>query len=109
MQIFVKVKEGGAEEWMILELQGTVQARGERPLDRLPLGHLKMKGTTPELLIGHHQLKGKIVKLEKPYGVLQKNTAPRGEDGSPGEVSYEVLAYIKRKLIFSARPKPLVR
>jgi len=46
MQVFVRHgggADGAAAEWLILELQGTVQARGEVPLDRLPLGQLNLR------------------------------------------------------------------
>jgi chromosome transmission fidelity protein 8 len=55
----------------------------------------------PTLKIAHHLLEGRLVKLQKPLAVLLRN------DGAD-PVSFDMVAIVKQKLVFSKRPVPIV-
>jgi chromosome transmission fidelity protein 8 len=74
-------------------------------------------------VIGHHLLEGKIATLPKPLAVLQRVVAaasPDAMDCDPdasatsqtaseeSAVSWDAIAIVKRKIIFSNRPMPIV-
>ena len=79
------------------------------------------------MVIGNKRMEGKRVDLPKPLGVLRTVRADGSVDDAPqllgagGElgvggagagdedVVYEVIGQIRQKLVFKARPKPLLR
>ncbi|KAG6900703.1 hypothetical protein C0993_005015 [Termitomyces sp. T159_Od127] len=93
----------------------------------------------PTLLIGHHLLEGKIVNIAKPLAVLLRSrtasnvtlstagTVRQDEDedveislhhGQEGQqtsstatavVEWDMIALVKRKIVFSKRPMPVVK
>ncbi|XP_072373815.1 chromosome transmission fidelity protein 8 homolog, partial [Scyliorhinus torazame] len=116
--------EGGSgPEWLMLELQGEIEARGHSGLPGNLMGdlHFSTEGI-PILIIGHHILYGKISHLERPFVVLVKKICTRAGAESAieterveqgvGEESasccYHVTAIIKKKIIFKTRPKPII-
>lgn len=124
---------GSVGEWGLIELQGQLETRDQVSFNDMHIGdlHFDKKGT-PNLIIGHHLLNGKIVELEKPYAVLKKKSLLVGENdpepvpnpeadmeslecdiedrkNSEGcSTEYEVVALITKKIIFKNRPKPII-
>eukprot|EP00039_Didymoeca_costata_P028298 m.20597 g.20597 ORF g.20597 m.20597 type:complete len:114 (+) comp6893_c0_seq1:142-483(+) len=88
--------------WTVIELQGVIESRDKDPFDGGQLGNLKiLEDGTPQLTIGHHQLKGQYVKLKKPFAVLKRQKAN-------GSTSFDILNVIKKKIVFQTRPHSLI-
>ena len=100
-------------ESCIIELQGSLIIRALDPeLAKLQqklsakhfaekyfgdLHYLKEKGKCI-LIIGHHTLIGEEKTLKKPFAVLNRM--------GPGK--YQISKIIKRKIVFSKRPQPII-
>lgn len=104
MQIIVRKTEQG-QDLALLEMQGDLESRLGQDVDLSGkfIGdlHFTKDNSTPILIIGHHILYGKSVKLEKPLVVMTK--VNEGQ-----ETEYQVQTIIRNKLIFKARPKPII-
>ena len=105
MQIYVRRTEQG-QELSLIEMQGDLESRLGTDVDLSGkfIGdmHFTKDNFTPILIIGHHILYGKSVKLEKPLVVMTK-PQNQGQD-----TEYQVQTIIRNKLIFKARPKPII-
>ena len=64
-------------------------------------------GKTPILIIGHHILYGKVAKLDRPM-VAMKKVVTNLIDESGTTTEYHVQSIIRTKLLFKARPKPII-
>ncbi|KAJ7757785.1 Ctf8-domain-containing protein [Mycena maculata] len=108
------------DELVLIELQGALEVEctsdGERDgrlVGRLCIDESAKKAT---LTIGHHLLEGKIAPLPKPLAVLQRiadGADPDAMDCDPDDVatptaSWDAIAIVKRKIVFSKRPMPIV-
>ncbi|KAK7033445.1 Ctf8-domain-containing protein [Favolaschia claudopus] len=110
------------EELVLIELQGAfeVECTNDRERDGRLVGKLTIDDAAkrPTLMVGHHLLEGKVAQLPKPLAVIQRVKADSdamdcdtGEEQKFGDgttVSWDAIAIIKRKIVFSKRPMPIV-
>ena len=95
----------------MIEMQGDLESRLGANVDISGkfIGdlHYTKDGKTPILIIGHHILYGKVVKLDRPM-VAMKKVVKELIDESGSTTEYHVQTIIRTKLLFKARPKPII-
>ncbi|KAJ7364457.1 Ctf8-domain-containing protein [Mycena albidolilacea] len=112
------------DELVLIELQGNfeVECTNDRERDGKLVGRLSIDDAAkrPTLMIGHHLLEGKVTQLPKPLAVIRRvaNTESDAMDCDSGDlesqrgetstVSWDAIAVVKRKIVFSTRPMPIV-
>ncbi|KAG2107247.1 Ctf8-domain-containing protein [Suillus discolor] len=115
----------GHDELILIELQGTldIECDEDTTRDGQFVGKLNLNDTNkPTLTIGHHLLEGKIVTLPKPLGVMHRKESSKRQGGYPTDgdssrsvedtwnpgVSWGIVAVVKKKIVFSKRPMPIL-
>ncbi|KAH9995677.1 Ctf8-domain-containing protein [Russula compacta] len=96
----------GSSEFVLLELQGQLEVSGTKHGQLVGRLTIDDDGDKPTLRIGHHLLEGKIVSLPKPLALLQRvygNSTPVA-----ATTSYVIRTLIRKKIVFSKRPTPIV-
>ena len=103
---------GSLEEWAMVELQGVFvfkEGTPHVPVDEgswaapsvVDLGQMTVSGSHALLAVGNSRLEGSVVDLHTPMLVCE-----RVEDGTQsGIVQHRVVGFLKKKIIFSTRPK----
>jgi len=59
------------------------------------------------MIVGTHEIKGKVEELKKQFVVLQKNYCSADENDS--EVQYEISGVVKKKILFNQYPKTIMK
>ncbi|KAJ6512836.1 chromosome transmission fidelity protein 8 [Mycena sanguinolenta] len=118
-------------EVVLIELQGAfeVECTNDRERDGKLVGRLSIDDAAkrPTLMVGYHLLEGKVTQLAKPLAVLRRvagrvasdlddemdcddDGAGKSQAGATetSTVSWDAIAVVKRKIVFSKRPMPIV-
>lgn len=93
MRIPIVPVSGSLDELAILELQGEVTPKNST-YEEQTMGPLTIEGNHATLIIGNHELRGKVQILKNPLLVLKKGS----------KEGINAVAYIKKKVVFSDRP-----
>uniref|UniRef100_A0A183C397 Ctf8 n=1 Tax=Globodera pallida TaxID=36090 RepID=A0A183C397_GLOPA len=113
MQIQLVKNADNLTEWMIIELQGTIElGPGARSLEGQRLGQLEWGADwkCASLTLGHQLLEGRLEELEKPYLVLNRDSLSLRKACEEQKVKQcDVVAVVRKKLVFSERPKPIIK
>ncbi|KAI8637380.1 hypothetical protein BD408DRAFT_424668 [Parasitella parasitica] len=97
------------EELLYLDFQGSFDVGDEPRLDYLELGELTLQDESATLIIGHHRLIGKKVKLLKPFAVVHKRKTDLDMLEEQDGVCYDVVTILKEKYVFPNRPGLIVQ
>lgn len=94
------------QDLIYLDFQGSFESVDNIQLSNVDIGDLTLSTDSAQLIIGHHKLTGKKVKLPKPLAVIHKRKDMMDEGGC-GE--YDVVTILKDKYVFSGRPGLIVQ
>ncbi|CCA68902.1 hypothetical protein PIIN_02762 [Serendipita indica DSM 11827] len=93
----------GFNELVLLELQGSIEIEGDYAGETIGMLDMSIE-SKPTLRIGHHLLEGKLTGLPKPLAVLKSNKTAEPDN----EVSFDIVSIIRKKIVFSKRPSPVM-
>ena len=93
MRIPIVPISGTLDELAIIELQGEVIPKNST-YEEQTMGPLTIEGNHATLIIGNHELRGKVQTLKKPLLMLKKGNRE----------GINAVAYVKKKVVFSERP-----
>jgi hypothetical protein len=93
---------GQPPEWLLLELQGKLGLPGGEDFSGRLLCHLRQEGKGLVLRVGNHTVVGSLKDLPKPLHVMQR------QDSQDGSVRLQVRCIVRRKLVFTERPQPVI-
>ncbi|TMW66737.1 hypothetical protein Poli38472_014049 [Pythium oligandrum] len=110
--------DGATNEWCIVEFQGEMVPNDGAEMADVDIGGLWYDGGVPTMRIGNHIVTGKVAKLPKPFAILEKHgetTEPMSDDDGDSSstetetpVEYNVVGIARTRVIFAARPKPVL-
>nr|XP_015908864.1 chromosome transmission fidelity protein 8 homolog [Parasteatoda tepidariorum] len=103
------------KEWAIIEVQGDLECNTGDTIGGKLIGHLFYSTKKqPLLVIGYQTLYGKVTEQKPPLAVLKRQRSPSVDLPTSSNTDqninskYEVLALVDKKIVFRARPKPIV-
>lgn len=103
MIIPITMCAGAPPEFVLLELQGKLfpTAGGEPGFEQRFLGHLKVDDKRLLLQVGGHNIVGSVKDLDRALHVVKRRP-------DAGDAAFEVLCVVRRKLVFTDRPQPVI-
>ncbi|GAA5800489.1 hypothetical protein HPULCUR_005920 [Helicostylum pulchrum] len=93
------------QDLIYLDFQGSFESVDNIQLSNVDIGDLTLSTDSAQLIIGHHKLTGKKVKLQRPLAVIHKRRDMMDEGGD----EYDVVTILKEKYVFSDRPGLIVQ
>jgi len=99
MQIAVVPNSNGLKELTIIELQGSLEINTD--VSGLEFGEIQWTDGKAHLRIGNNLYEGKFINLDKPLLLMDLKTKV--------DNNVYVNGIIERKLLFSSRPKPIIK
>ncbi|KAI9360549.1 hypothetical protein BD770DRAFT_419070 [Pilaira anomala] len=95
------------QDLVYLDFQGSFDSPDNIDVSNIEIGDLTLDNDKAIVIIGHHKLMGKKVKLPKPFAVIHKRKDVMDEGN--GGVCYDVVTILKEKYVFSTRPGLIVQ
>ncbi|KAI9255058.1 Ctf8-domain-containing protein [Phascolomyces articulosus] len=111
----LQTSKQGDPSLILLEFQGNFQS-SETQVQNLKMGDITFNNDKATLVVGHHRIEGKKVKLPKPFAIIRKRPQ-EGEEmmdtdtatNTTSSVVYDTVTILKEKYVFSQRPGLIVQ